>query len=105
VSGLSDCILSVNKQKKKLLFYWKTLFRFPQSLSNLSRYNVPEHYKITSQTVHGIDESCGLVFFKKEMAKPRKAITANRNNNEPKPFAGNNSQDDTNENEQGAREV
>lgn len=66
---------------------------------------MPKHYKITSQTIEGIDESRGLVFFKKEMAKPCKAITANRNNNEPKPFAGNNSQDDTNENEQGAREV
>ena len=49
---------------------------------------MPEHYKITSQTVKRVNECGGFIFFKKEMPKPCKAVPANGNNNEPKPFTG-----------------
>ena len=39
------------------------------------------------------------------MAEPGKAITAQRDNDEPKPFACGDSKDDTNKNQKCAREV
>ena len=39
------------------------------------------------------------------MTEPGKAITAERNNNEPKPFAGDDTKDDTNKNQKSAGEV
>ena len=66
---------------------------------------MPEHYKITSQTIKRINKSGGFIFFKKEMAKPRKSVAANRNDNEPKPFTGDNSKNDTNKNHKRTGEV
>ena len=66
---------------------------------------MPEHYKIASQTVKRVNESGGFIFFEKEMAKPCKAVSANRNNNEPKPFTGYDSQNDTNKYQERSREM
>ena len=67
--------------------------------------NVPEHNKIASQTIKWVNKSGGFIFFKKEMTEPCKAIAAKRNNDEPKPFAGDDSKDDTNKNQECAGEV
>ena len=66
---------------------------------------MPEHYKIASQTIKRVNKSGGFIFFEKEMAKPCKTISANRDNNEPKPFTSNDSKDDANKNKQRARKV
>ena len=57
---------------------------------------MPEHYKITAQTIEWINKCGWFIFFKKEMAKPGKAVSAKRYNNKPKPFAGNDSKNDAN---------
>ncbi len=62
---------------------------------------MPEHYKIASQTVKRINESGRFIFFEKEMPKPCKTVSANRNNNEPKPFTGYDSQNNANKNQTG----
>ena len=59
---------------------------------------MPEHYKIAAKAVKRIDKSGRLVLLKKIMAKPGKAITAKWNYNKPKPFTGNNAQDNANKN-------
>ena len=66
---------------------------------------MPEHYKITPEAIKRINKSGGFIFFKKEMAKPGKSISAKRYNNEPKPFACDNPENDTNKNEQGSGKV
>ena len=66
---------------------------------------MPEHYKITSQTIKRVNKCGRLIFFKKEMSEPCKAISAKRNDNKPKPSTSNNSEDDTNKNQQRAGEV
>ena len=57
---------------------------------------MPEHYKIAAQAVEWINKCGGFIFFEKEMPKPRKSVSAKRNNDEPKPFAGNDSENNTN---------
>ena len=66
---------------------------------------MPEHHKITSQAINWIDKGCWFIFFKKEMAKPGKSISAEWDNNEPKPFAGDDPENNTNENEQRSGKV
>ena len=66
---------------------------------------VPEHHKIASQTIKRVNECGWFIFFKKEMPEPCKAISAKWNDNEPKPFTGNDSEDDTNKNQQSSGEV
>ena len=61
---------------------------------------MPEHYKIAAQTIKWINKCRRFIFLKKEMAKPRKSISAKGYNNKPKPFAGDDPENDTNENEQ-----
>ena len=71
----------------------------------LSGKYVPEHHKIAPQTIKRVNESGWFIFFKKEMPEPRKTVSAKRNDDEPKPFTGNDSEDDTNKNQQSAGEV
>ncbi len=59
---------------------------------------MPEHYKIAAQAIQRVRKSCGPVLFKKEMPKPRKAITAKGNYNKPKPFTCNDTKYYTNKN-------
>lgn len=66
---------------------------------------MPEHHKIASQAIKRVNECGWFIFFKKEMPEPCKAISAKRNDDEPKPFTGNDSENDTNKNQQGAGEV
>ena len=66
---------------------------------------MPEHYKITSQAIKRVNECGRFIFLKKEMPEPCKAISTKRNDNEPKPFTGNDSEDDTNKDQHSAGEV
>jgi hypothetical protein len=66
---------------------------------------VPEHHKITAQTVKRILKRGGFIFFKKEMSKPSEAIATKRDDDKPKPFACNDTKDQANENEQSACEM
>lgn len=66
---------------------------------------MPKHYKITAQTIKWILKSGGFIFFEKEMSKPGEAIATKRNDHKPKPFAGDNTENQANENEQGAEKM
>ena len=66
---------------------------------------MPEHYKITPQAIKRVNECGWFIFFKKEMPEPCKAISAKGDDDKPKPFTGNDSEDDTNKNQQSAGEV
>ena len=58
---------------------------------------MPEHNKIAAQAVQWINKCGGFIFFKKEVSKPCKSISAKRNNDEPKPFAANDPRNNTNQ--------
>ena len=77
-------------------------FRFLHLFPNLAGDDVPEHDKVGPQAIKGICKRSRFIFFEEEVTKPREPITANRNDNKPKPPAGDDARNEASNDETGS---